>query len=184
MAKPNLLRRKAMEMGEKLYMPEMPCKKGHVAFRRVNNGSCVDCLKENHKEFTRTNKDTINARRRQHRADNPELYAQKKLGNGFIKNVQKQSKRRVENGSAAFIRMTGRMKQLNRLVKWDEELTELVCKEAHHLARLRDKATGIKWSVDHIVPISGKEVSGLHTWNNLQVIPMQQNRLKHNFLGV
>ena len=183
MAKPNLLRRKAAELGEKLYMPDLPCKKGHAAFRRVDNGSCVACLKENNKQFTSVNKDQINARRRKHRAENPELYANKKLSDGFIKNVQKQSKVRVANGSGAFIRMTSRMKELNRIIKWDAELTELVCKEAHHLARLRDKATGIKWSVDHIVPIKGKTVSGLHTWKNLQVIPMQQNRLKHNFLG-
>ena len=47
--------------------------------------------------------------------------------------------------------------------------------EAYDLAKLRTKATGIKWSVDHIIPLSGDVVCGLHVENNLQVIPLSEN---------
>lgn len=47
--------------------------------------------------------------------------------------------------------------------------------EAYDLARLRTKATGIKWSVDHIIPLSGENVCGLHVESNLQVIPLSEN---------
>jgi 5-methylcytosine-specific restriction endonuclease McrA len=40
--------------------------------------------------------------------------------------------------------------------------------------------TGIPFEVDHIVPLQGKIVSGLHIWNNLQVIPRHINRTKSN----
>lgn len=40
--------------------------------------------------------------------------------------------------------------------------------------------TGYKWEVDHIVPLQGKLVSGLHNQFNLRVIPKSDNAAKHN----
>lgn len=52
--------------------------------------------------------------------------------------------------------------------------------EAYDLALLRSKVTGILWEVDHIIPLRGKQVSGLHTPYNLQVIPKKANAAKCN----
>jgi 5-methylcytosine-specific restriction endonuclease McrA len=59
-----------------------------------------------------------------------------------------------------------------------DELTIFAYSEAHSLRILRDKLTGIKWHVDHIIPLKGKLVSGLHVWNNFAVIPKVENLRK------
>lgn len=61
-----------------------------------------------------------------------------------------------------------------------DEFTEFVFMEAYDLAKRRESTTGFKWHIDHIIPLNGKNVSGLHVWNNLQVIPASVNLSKGN----
>jgi 5-methylcytosine-specific restriction endonuclease McrA len=115
---------------------------------------------------------------KQYKADNAERIKQWQKSESRIASVKRSSIKSIAKGKASWIVMMSRMRAWNRIAKWDDELTDFACREAHELARMRDKCTSIKWSVDHIVPLKGKRVSGLHTWNNLQVIPLQSNRLK------
>ena len=83
-----------------------------------------------------------------------------------------------ENNRAAAQRT--RVQRLARNALWDTEATDLVLVEAADVARRRAEITGFAWEIDHIVPLQGKKVSGLHVWNNLQVVPKFVNRSKGN----
>lgn len=74
--------------------------------------------------------------------------------------------------------------KLKRTPCWDLELTKLVYAEAVDLRLQRNLATGFVWEIDHIIPLRGRLVSGLHVWNNLRVIPQDQNRRKYNTYDV
>lgn len=67
--------------------------------------------------------------------------------------------------------------KLNATPSW---ANEFFISEAYHIAKVRSKATGIKWHVDHIVPLRSKLVCGLHVEHNLQVIPAKLNESKGN----
>lgn len=65
-----------------------------------------------------------------------------------------------------------------------DEWAEFVMEEIYLLRNERTLTTKITWEVDHIVPISSSEVSGLHVWYNLQLLPKEANLLKSNKLGL
>jgi hypothetical protein len=64
--------------------------------------------------------------------------------------------------------------------KWLTADDHWMISEAYDLAQLRTKMFGVLWEVDHIVPLRGKMVSGLHAPWNLQVVPAHLNRRKSN----
>lgn len=57
---------------------------------------------------------------------------------------------------------------------WLTEFDLFYINEFYHLASLR------KLQVDHIIPLRGKNVCGLHTPSNLQLLSPEENRKKSN----
>lgn len=51
---------------------------------------------------------------------------------------------------------------------------------AYHAAQVIKDVYGTSWDVDHIIPLQGENVSGLHVQGNLQIMPPSQNRSKGN----
>lgn len=132
-----------------------------------------DVLIEHKKEWQRRyrekNKEKILAYHRLHRETNPEYHK------------ERNKHYRLNNlAYCAFVASKHRVQKRQRIPTWDIELTNFVLEEAHILRRIRTDLFGFCWHVDHIIPLRGKLVSGLHVWNNIRVIPAKENQKKGN----
>jgi hypothetical protein len=75
-----------------------------------------------------------------------------------------------------------RAAKANRVPRWitADELSKI--RSIYKLCTKISKLTGIPHEVDHIIPLRGKTVSGLHVLSNLRVIPKIENLKKSNLL--
>jgi hypothetical protein len=67
-----------------------------------------------------------------------------------------------------------------RTPNWLTDDDMWVMEQVYDIAAKRKQMLGGEWHVDHIVPLQGKTVSGLHVPWNLQVISGNENRQKSN----
>lgn len=68
----------------------------------------------------------------------------------------------------------------DRTPSWLKDVDFERIQNEYKLADLLCKVTGIRWEVDHIIPLQGVNVSGLHVPSNLKVIQAADNRTKNN----
>jgi hypothetical protein len=140
-------------------------------------------------EYRSANSEHINAKIRAHRAgpgrDKKAAYdAQYKDRNRESCNAMTRA---WANRNAEKVLANTQQRRAGRRLRVNQQDMELLClvaQEANRLVKLREQATGMKWEVDHVVPLVGKRVSGLHNPFNLAVIPMAANRRKSNSFEV
>jgi polyferredoxin len=176
-----ILRAEAKHQGLTRYFTGKPCKHGHIAFRETASGGCCECQNaykrkmyhtqtkrhqnEQSKAWKAANKERVKQYNKLYREKNPEYYGTWKRQNKGLVNASTYKRRTAK---------------IYRTPKWLIEDDFWVMKEAYELAALRTKLFGFGWHVDHIVPLQGEIVSGLHVPNNLQVIPARENESKGN----
>ena len=77
-----------------------------------------------------------------------------------------------------------RMAKLKRLPKWLTKSDWIEIKWSYAESKRLSKETGIKYEVDHIIPLQGINISGLHCPQNLRIITKSENASKKNYFDV
>lgn len=67
-----------------------------------------------------------------------------------------------------------------RTPKWLNDIHYERINNEYRLASILTKLTGEPWHVDHVIPLQGKTVSGLHVPGNLKAIRGSENCSKQN----
>ncbi|CAB4196323.1 hypothetical protein UFOVP1640_78 [uncultured Caudovirales phage] len=103
----------------------------------------------------------------------------------YYKDHEKSKKLQLERQKrrlpqVASYEATRRALKLQRTPSWLTEIDKERIRNEYKLAALQSKITGEPWHVDHIVPLQGEFVSGLHVPSNLKAIRGKDNISKHN----
>jgi hypothetical protein len=178
------LRKEAKLRGDVHYFTGELCKNGHIDKRAVVNGACLSCAKENMARLRKLRDDKKLAedlgkariRATEWRKANP--------NHEGTKIAKKEYKLRNPHKVLAST-IKRRISKKNRTPAWLTKDDLWMIEQAYEIAALRTKMFGFSWHVDHVIPLNGDVVSGLHVPTNLQVIPWIANVKKHNkFDGV
>jgi hypothetical protein len=165
-------RKTALVVGSTQYFTGKECISGHIAARRTKSGECLECRKIALKEWRNKNPHRV----KQHNDTQYLKYPQQKeLWAARAKRYASANKDKTNQKTKAY-----QAAKINRVPKWVDSEEMWLIQEAYDLAVKRTKLFGFSWHVDHIVPLRGKIVSGLHTIGNLQVIPGIENVKKAN----
>jgi len=70
--------------------------------------------------------------------------------------------------------------KLQRTPPWLTKEQRAEIEAIYVLCAERTRVTGVPHAVDHILPLQGRTVSGLHIAANLQIITASENCRKHN----
>lgn len=178
-------RKEAQANNAKQYFTGIACIKGHIAFRRAKTGECLECRAVAVKQWRHQNPDKV----KEHNKSQYEAHAEKiklLVGKYRWKNIEtvREKKRQYQRNNPHVFRAILARREAAQMQRTPIWLTDDDCwmmQQAYEIAAKRTKQFGFAWHVDHIIPLQGKKVSGLHVPTNLQVIPGAENRRKSNY---
>lgn len=184
-------RKEAKEQNAKYYFTGEPCKHGHIALRKTK-GTCVECLKIEWEKSKQT------------RAEYFKAYNESDAGKKAKKDYYERNKEVVIARAAT---RTNEAKQAYRNAwkdrnplevkastkhrrdkhkqatpKWLSPEQKAAIKKMYVDAMTVTRVTGVPYVVDHIIPLRGQDVCGLHVPWNLQIMTREENLKKSNKL--
>ena len=164
-----LAKKIAKDAGELHYFTGKPCKRGHVEKRFVSSGACVKCSHG----YILTSRKNDPERHRQTNARSE--YKWRDARN------ERQRDKQVENRPLkAYHQALRRARLRHSAPAWLTPEQKAEIKTLYVEAWRLTRDTGVLHSVDHDVPLKGKDVCGLHVPWNLKVMTWQDNVVKGN----
>lgn len=138
-------------------------------YKKLYRSQNLDQHKEYMKKWHQQHADEQALYREQYRKENAQYFKDYVIANKHRINARTRKRQAAK---------------IQRTPSWLTEDDHWMIEEAYELAALRTKLFACAWHVDHMLPLQGKTVSGLHVPLNLQVITAQQNYKKSNRVEV
>jgi len=161
--------KEALYSGAPYYCSGVKCKNGHIDIRNVDDRRCLSCQSEK-------------AVGRKPKPWSERSEESKKKHNDATARWVARNKTQYREKQNTFSALR-KSYQRQATPKWlSKEQREQIA-EFYIIRNKITKETGIPHHVDHIVPLRGENVSGLHVPWNLQVISAEENNKKRNKYG-
>lgn len=169
--------KEARQLGLPRYFTGVECKRGHLSERYSNGGQCVACdnlrekpeeqRKKATKKYYESNKEKCMSATNKWR---------KNSGMGY----EYTKRSRIKNpGVMQFANAKRHAAKMKRTPSWLNAGHWLEMESVYkYCSALR--SIGLDYEVDHVVPMQGQSVSGLHVPWNLQLMTASENSAKGN----
>jgi 5-methylcytosine-specific restriction endonuclease McrA len=182
-------RAEAKAAGATHYFTGEPCKHGHIASRKTK-GACVECLKvewrqaaetraEYFKEYNR--KEDVREKKHGWYLDNREQVIQAAATRpAALLREYRNAWKEANKTQVLADNKVRRRKHRDATPPWLTRKQKSEIRQLYQIAITMTQTTGEQYVVDHIVPLRGESVCGLHVPWNLRVITQEENLKKSN----
>lgn len=149
---------------------------------------CRYCRKEESSKYYKENKENINKRNTKYMKtyrENKKDFISERNSIYYLRKKDEIKKRNLNYSKnnphiRTAIKANYRALTLNATPKWLTRTQKKQISEFYKESKRLTKETGIKHHVDHVIPLQGKNVRGLHVPWNLQILTESENCSKSN----
>jgi hypothetical protein len=163
-----ITRKEAILLGLKRYFTGNLCKRNHLSYRKISNSGCLEC----HRTSERKNSKSV-ARKEKHR-QHQERY--RKNNPEHVRGIVRKSNNKAykENPGKYKARVAARKAyKIKATPRWTTKCMFLNIEKFY-------QGCPRGYQVDHIVPLKGNNICGLHVHPNLQYLTTEENASKKN----
>ena len=165
---------------------EKPLDKFYFKLKRDNtrDARCSDCVSEARRKYREANREKDLERQRKYRVANREKERER------CRKYREDNREKAREGCRKWyaanrdkrnaLDAKRRAAKLQRTPKWLTKEHYKQMEDMYTKAQRLFEQLDVKYNVDHIIPLQGNNVSGLHVPWNLQVITAEENNRKYN----
>lgn len=176
--------KEALAVGSRFYFSGVPCVNGHLAKRKVNARYCPLCQTQHALKHRRKDPERMRqywAERRKARREQISEYGKRRRAEDRERDFAVRDRyRRANLDKDAAKTMRRKAAKLKAIPPWCDlgEIARIYAEAARITAE-----TGVPHEVDHIHPLQGKMICGLHVHTNMQILTKTENSRKKNLFN-